>query len=66
MDEVFKALVLARIIEPASKLDSLRVLSEAGWAASSYATVKGRLRAYATGRTAAGAGGMRLADRMDE
>ena len=29
-DEVFRQLVLARIIEPASKLDSLRVLEEAG------------------------------------
>jgi hypothetical protein len=29
-DEVFRALVLARIIEPTSKLDSLRVLEEAG------------------------------------
>jgi hypothetical protein len=29
-DEVFRHLVLARIIEPASKLDSLRVLQEAG------------------------------------
>ncbi len=29
-DEVFRALVLARIIEPTSKLDSLRVLEETG------------------------------------
>lgn len=29
-DEVFRDLVLAPIIEPASKLDSLRVLEEAG------------------------------------
>jgi hypothetical protein len=29
-DEVFRQLVLARIIEPASKLDSLRVLEETG------------------------------------
>ena len=35
-DEVFRQLVLARIIEPASKLDSLRVLEEAGVAAASY------------------------------
>jgi hypothetical protein len=55
-DEVFKALVLARIIEPTSKLDSLRVLAEAGWAAPSYATVKRRLRVYAAGHPAAGAG----------
>ena len=30
-DEVFRGLVLARIIEPVSKADSLRVLEEAGW-----------------------------------
>ena len=35
-DEVFRHLVLARIIEPVSKLDSLRVLEEAGVAAASY------------------------------
>ena len=29
-DQMFRQLVLARIIEPASKLDSLRVLEEAG------------------------------------
>jgi hypothetical protein len=46
-DEVFRGLVLARIIEPASKLDSLRVLEEAGAAAPSYRTVLRRLRAYA-------------------
>jgi hypothetical protein len=46
-DEVFRDLVLARIIEPASKLDSLRVLEEAGVAAASYRTVKRRLPAYA-------------------
>ena len=46
-DEVFRQLVLARIIEPASKLDSLRVLEEAGVAPPSYATLKRRLPAYA-------------------
>jgi hypothetical protein len=46
-DEVFRDLVLARIIEPVSKLDSLRVLEEAGVAPASYATLKRRLRAYA-------------------
>ena len=46
-DEVFRHLVLARIIEPASKLDSLRVLEEAGVAPASYATVKRRLPEYA-------------------
>jgi hypothetical protein len=39
--------VLARIIEPASKLDSLRVLEEAGIAPAAYATVKRRLPQYA-------------------
>ena len=46
-DEVFRDLVLARIIEPVSKLDSLRVLEEAGVAPASYATLKRRLPAYA-------------------
>ncbi len=46
-DEVFRALVLARIIEPTSKLDSLRVLAETGVPVPSYATVKRRLPAYA-------------------
>ena len=46
-DEVFGDLVLARIIEPVSKLDSLRVLEEAGVAPASYATLKRRLPEYA-------------------
>jgi len=37
-DEMFRQLVLARIIEPASKQDSLRVLDEAGIDAVSYPT----------------------------
>jgi Transposase DDE domain len=45
-DEVFRALVLARIVEPTSKLDSLRVLDEAGVAVPSYATLKRRLPRY--------------------
>ena len=45
-DEVFRALVFARIIEPTSKLDSLRVLEEAGVPAPSYRTVKRRLPGY--------------------
>ena len=44
---MFARLVLARIIEPSSKLDSLRVLEEAGVAPPSYATLKRRLLAYA-------------------
>jgi Transposase DDE domain len=46
-DEVFAQLMLARIIEPASKLDSLRVLEEAGLVPASYPTLKRRLPAYA-------------------
>jgi hypothetical protein len=46
-DGVFAQLVLARIIEPVSKIDSLRVLAEAGLAGPSYATMKRRLPAYA-------------------
>jgi Transposase DDE domain len=46
-DEVFFQLVAARVIEPVSKLDSLRVLEEAGLAAVSYPTVNRRLPAYA-------------------
>jgi hypothetical protein len=44
-DEVFRQLVLARIIEPTSKLDSLRVLAEAGIAPVPYRTLTRRLRA---------------------
>ena len=46
-DEVFAQLVLARIIEPVSKIDSLRVLEEAGLACPSYATLKRRPPVYA-------------------
>jgi hypothetical protein len=46
-DEVFRQLVLARIIEPTSKQDSLRVLGEAGIDAASYPTVNRRLPVYA-------------------
>jgi hypothetical protein len=48
-DEVFRALVLARIIEPTSKVDSLRVLGEVGVAAiPAYSTLNRRLPGYAT------------------
>jgi hypothetical protein len=46
-DVVFRHLVLARILEPTSKLDSLRVLAEVGIDPASYATVKRRLPEYA-------------------
>jgi len=46
-DEAFAQLVLARIIEPTSKADSLRVISEAGMAPPSYPTLNRRLPTYA-------------------
>jgi Transposase DDE domain len=46
-DSVFRDLVFARIIEPTSKVDSLRVLAEIGVTPASYATVKRRLPIYA-------------------
>ena len=49
-DEVFRALVLARVIEPTSKLDSLRVLEEAGIDPPSYQTMNRRLPVFATDR----------------
>ena len=45
--EVFRDLVLARIIEPTSKQDSLRVLSEVGVQPVSYRTVTRRLPVFA-------------------
>jgi hypothetical protein len=47
-DEVFQQLVLARVVEPTSKLDSIRVLDEIGVPAPSYPTIKRRLPVYAT------------------
>jgi hypothetical protein len=46
-DEVFRQLVLARIIEPVSKLDSARVLEEAGVPPVPYRTVTRRLGVFA-------------------
>jgi Transposase DDE domain len=46
-DEVFRDLVLARIIEPTSKADSLRVLAETGIATVTYRTLTRRLPGYA-------------------
>ena len=47
-DEVFYQQVLARLVEPTSKYDSLRVIEEMGMGPVSYATVKRRLPTYAT------------------
>ena len=44
-DEVFKKLVLARLVEPTSKRDSIRVLDEIGVPAPHLATIYRRLRA---------------------
>lgn len=46
-DNVFRDLVLARIIEPTSKIDASRVLGEVGVEPASYATVKRRPPGYA-------------------
>jgi hypothetical protein len=46
-DNVFRNLVLARIIEPTSKIDAARVLGEVGVEPASYATIKRRLPVYA-------------------
>jgi hypothetical protein len=46
-DEVFRQLVIARIIEPVSKPGSLRVLEEAGVPPVPYRTVTRRLRVFA-------------------
>jgi Transposase DDE domain len=47
-DEVFQALVLARAVEPTSKLEAIRVLKEIGITAPSYPTINRRLPSYAT------------------
>lgn len=46
-DDVFRALVIARLIEPSSKLDAIRVLDEAGISAPSYRTITRALPRYA-------------------
>jgi hypothetical protein len=47
-DEMFQAFVLARLIEPTSKLDTIPVLEEIGIPAPSYPTINRRLPGYAT------------------
>jgi hypothetical protein len=46
-DDVVRQLVLARIIEPTSKEDTIGVLNQTGMAPASYATIKRRLPRYA-------------------
>jgi hypothetical protein len=56
-DEVFRDLVIARVVEPTSLLDTARVLTDLGRAPASYATMKRTLtRAVAVGE-AGGSGG---------
>ena len=56
-DEVFRDLVIARVVEPTSLLDTARILTDLGRAPASYATMKRTLtRAVATGE-AGGPGG---------
>ena len=45
-DEVFRDLVLARVVEPTSKVDSIRVLAEVGYPTVSYPTLKRHLRTW--------------------
>lgn len=47
-DKVFRDLVLARLIEPTSKADSVRVIDEVGMPAPAYRTIKRRLPGYAS------------------
>ena len=46
-DEVFRQVVLARVIEPTSKADSLRVIEETGVAPVPYPTLNRRLPVFA-------------------
>lgn len=48
-DEVFRDLVIARIVEPTSKLDSLRVLTDLGAKTVSYRTIQRHLRSIIKG-----------------
>ncbi|MBT8163288.1 MULTISPECIES: IS1634 family transposase [Arthrobacter] len=49
-DEVFRDLVIARVVEPTSLLDAGRVLRDLGRAPASYATMKRTLGRAATGK----------------
>jgi hypothetical protein len=51
-DTVFRDLVLARVIEPTSKLDAARVLTEVGVEPASYATVNAGCRSMPNRRGA--------------
>ena len=49
-DEVFRDLVIARVVEPTSLLDAGRVLRDLGRSAASYATMKRTLSRAVTGK----------------
>lgn len=49
-DAVFRDLVIARIVEPTSKVDSLRVLADLGAEAMSYRTIQRHLGKVVTGK----------------
>ena len=49
-DAVFRDLVIARIVEPTSKADSMRVLTDLGANAVSYRTIQRHLAEIGTGR----------------
>ena len=49
-DAVFRDLVIARIVEPTSKVDSLRVLADLGAEVISYKTIQRHLGKAATGK----------------
>jgi hypothetical protein len=63
-DEVFRDLVIARVVEPSSLLDTARVLTDLGRAPASYATMKRTLtRAVATGASTGADAGAEAAAR---
>jgi hypothetical protein len=47
-DELFRQLVLTRLVEPTTKLDSIRVLTALGIAAPGYRTIFRRLPTYSS------------------
>jgi hypothetical protein len=51
-DDAFRHLLLARIIEPVSKLDSIRILEEAGVTPASYRSVSASVSAASASRAA--------------
>ena len=48
-DDVFRDLVIARIVEPTSKIDALRVLADLGATPVSYKTIDRHVRSLHAG-----------------